>query len=232
LNHINLRRTNALQLIEINGSVLFGVDRDILECVILLFHIYFSSDVPVDIYRLGQIAGDSETGVWNTAEMIPLIICAGGGEMSMLPDDCQCVDWIPVNYAAACVADIAIDPSTRTAPISERVHHIVNPRTISWPELLKHLKAAGLHFTVVPIKDWLRVLLSSPKNPAYVLAGFFQKIFAEGTSFELAKYLTEKTARRTTALEHCPTIDRELVQCYLNYWSETGFLKQGYSRTK
>ncbi len=150
--------------------------------------------------------------------------------MAILPDDCQRIDWIPVNYCAACIADIAVDTSTRTAPTSERVHHILNPHTITWSELLENLKAAGLHFTVVPIKDWLRVLLSNPKNPAYVLAGFFNKIFFEGKTFELSKYLTEKTARRTAAFERCPIINRELVQCYLNYWSEIGFLKQGYSR--
>jgi hypothetical protein len=150
--------------------------------------------------------------------------------MAMLPDDCQRIDWIPVNYCAACIADIAVDTSTRTAPTSERVHHILNSRTITWFELLENLKAAGLHFTVVPIKDWLRVLLSNPKNSAYVLASFFNKIFFEGKEFELSKYLTEKTARRTAAFERCPIINRELVQCYLNYWSEIGFLKQGYSR--
>ena len=186
--------------------------------------------VPVDIYRVGQISGDSDTGVWNISEMIPLIICGSGGEMGMLPDDCQRIDWIPVNYCGACIAEIAADTNTRTAYASERVHHILNPHNISWSDLLENLKAAGLQFKVIPIKDWLQTLLSNPRNPAYVLAGFFHKIFSGGKSFELSKYLTEKTARRTAALQSCPIIDRDLIQRYLNYWSEVGFLKKNYSR--
>lgn len=151
--------------------------------------------------------------------------------MGMLPDDCQRVDWIPVNCCAACIVDIAVDTSTRSAPTCERVHHILNPHVITWSQLIENLKVAGLHFTVVPIKDWLAVLLSNPKNPAYVLGGFFHKIFSDGKNFELAKYLTEKTAQRTPALELCPIINQDLLRRYLDYWSEIGFLKQGYSRS-
>lgn len=150
--------------------------------------------------------------------------------MGMLPDDCQRVDWIPVDYCGSCVVDIAVEISTRTTPKSERVHHIVNPRTISWPDLLENLKAAGLQFKVVSIKDWLQKLLLNPKNPAYVLSGFFHKIFSDGKSFELSKYLTEKTILRSVALQRCPAIDQELIRRYLDYWSEIGFLKSGYIR--
>ena len=185
---------------------------------------FFNSGVPVDIYRLTQISGDSETGVWNTAEMLPLMICAGGGRLGMLPEDGQHIDWIPVNYAAASIVDIALKSSTRVTSQSERVHHILNPNSISWSQLLDYLKLSGLQFKAVPIKEWLHQLLANPNNSAYTLANFFNKIFAEGRKFEISKHNVEKTMQRTATLERCPPITPELIRRYLNYWSEVDFL--------
>ena len=161
--------------------------------------------------------------------MIPLMICAGGGELGVLPDIFQRVDWIPVNYGAACAVDIAINTSTRTALPSERIHHILNPNVISWSQLLEHLKSCGLQFAIVPIEAWMCTLLANPKNAAYVLAGFFEKIFPEDGRLEFPKFRMQKTSRRTAILECCPPMDQALVQCYLNYWWKTNFLKQGYT---
>lgn len=185
----------------------------------------------MDIYRFGQISGDSETGVWNTDEMLSLMICAGGGGMGILPETGRRVDWIPVNYGAACVADIVVDSSTRTAPPSERVHHILHPNAITWSQLLVHLKSCGLKFTVVPTNEWLRQLLANPENPAYILAGFFYKTFGDDKIFTNALYSVEKTIHRTKALVSCPPINQQIVQRYLNYWSEIGFLTNNYTYT-
>lgn len=189
---------------------------------------FLNLGVPVDIYRLTQISGDSDTGVWNTAEMISLMICAVGGQSGILPEDGQNIDWVPVNYAAACIADIAINTTIQTSLRSERVHHIVNPHVISWLQLLEYLRLSGLQFKPVPVEEWLHQLIANPSNPAYTLADFFNKIFAGGKKFELSKYSIEKTIRKTSALENCPPVNQELVRHYLNYWSEIGFLNQGY----
>jgi hypothetical protein len=160
--------------------------------------------------------------------MIPLMICVGGREMGMLPEYGHRIDWIPVNYGAACVADIVINSSTHVTSPSERVHHILNPHVIKWTQLLEHLKSSDLRFTVVSTEEWLRQLLDNPKSPAYALAPFFTKIFSDGKIFELPQFSLHKTVRRTAALEHCPAIDQKLVQRYLEYWLEVGFLKPTY----
>ena len=193
----------------------------------LLVYVYLL-DVPVDIYRFGQICGDSKTGVWNTDEMISLMICGGGGHLGTLPEDGPCVNWIPVNYGAAFVADNIIDINMRTAPASERVHHVLNPHITDWSQLLEYLKSYGLRFTVIPVKEWLELVLTDPKNPLFVLAGFLTKILAESNTFQQVQYDMKKTINRSPALKSCPFINRELVQRYLNYWAEVGFLKQGY----
>lgn len=172
-----------------------------------------------------QISGDSETGVWNTAEMFPLMICAGGGQLGMLPEDGQHIDWIPVNYAAASVVDIALERSAQTTPPAERVHHILNPNSISWCQLLDYLKLAGLQFKVVPIQEWLHQLLANPNTSARTLASFFSKIFADGRKFQISKHNIEKTMQRTATLERCPPLTLELIRRYLNYWSEVHFLQ-------
>ena len=161
--------------------------------------------------------------------MIPLIICSGGGELGVLPNDCEIVDWIPVNYAAASVVDLAMSTNTSIVPPAERVHHILNPNSIDWSQLLEYLKLSGLQFRVIPIEDWLHILLANSKNPAYVLSGFFEKMFGNGKKLDFSKYKMEKTMRRTNLFEQCRAVDQELVQRYLNWWWEIGFLKNGYN---
>ena len=149
--------------------------------------------------------------------------------MGMLPENGPRIDWIPVDYAAACVTDIVTNFTSTALLDSKRVHHILNPHVISWKQFLDHLKSSALQFNVVSTEEWLAKLLANPRNPAYALAGFFQKIFGDGKHFEIAAYSLEKTLQRTTILRQCPPIDENLIRRYLKYWSEIGFLKPNYT---
>lgn len=163
--------------------------------------------------------------------MVSLMICAGGGEMGVLPEDGRLVDWIPVNYAAAGIVDILINTNGEVEPYSKHVYHILNPNIISWSELLEYFKLAGLKFTVVPTKVWLNLLLANPDNPAFTLANYFSKSLGSEVNSKFVKYSTENTLNRTTTLKCCPHIDQKSIQHYLNYWSDVGFLKHGYQRS-
>ncbi|CAF0954297.1 unnamed protein product, partial [Didymodactylos carnosus] len=190
-------------------------------------------DVPVDIYRVGQISGDTLNGVWNTSEMISLIICAGGGDLGKMADVGEAINWIPVNIASSAIVDIAMNTSIFALSKEEHVHHILNPSSITWSEFLTYLHNAGLKFDTVPSHEWLNALLSSSSstNPLTKLASFFEKFYTTGI-FEIAEYETKKTVERSVKLRNCPKIDDYLIGLYLQHWSDCGFLKYGYEPSK
>ena len=177
----------------------------------------------MDIYRVGQISGDSEHGAWNTSEMISLIICIGGGELGQLPSQGQDVRWIPVDMAARSIVEIAMQDHQQ----NDDVHHIVNPHAMPWSTFLDCLRCAGLHFRVANPSEWLSTILAS--NTALVkLSAFFDTFFRSKTGFRIAEYETFKSEARSTCLRSCSVIDEKLIRKYLEFWHCTGFLTHGF----
>ncbi|CAF1019789.1 unnamed protein product, partial [Didymodactylos carnosus] len=121
--------------------------------------------ISVDIYRLGQIYGDTTHGIWNKNELIPLLICCGGGELGVMSSDDRrkTVDWIPIDYASESIVETALNSRLLTND-HDYVHHILNPNTISWLQLLNYLHDAGLKFRIMTTNEWLKVLENNPFN--------------------------------------------------------------------
>ncbi|CAF0799195.1 unnamed protein product [Adineta steineri] len=180
-------------------------------------------NVPVDIYRIGQVSGDSINGAWNTSEMVSLIICIGGGQLGQMPSQGQDVRWIPVDIAALSVVDIALQDYIK----SDDVHHVLNPHSITWSTFLDYLKKAGLHFRIVNPAEWLDMVLKS-ETALVKLSSFFDTFFTSKTGFQISEYETVKTEARSKYLHSCPSINVDLIHKYLKFWHDTGFLTNGY----
>ncbi|CAF1205772.1 unnamed protein product, partial [Didymodactylos carnosus] len=176
----------------------------------------------VDVYRVGQISGDTEYGIWNTSEMIPLIICGGGGQLGQMPDSGQPISWIPVNIVSNCIVDIALQSYSH----DKNVHHLLNPHTIEWSQFLNELSQIGLKFQIISMEKWLQIILqnTSTDNPLMKISSYLES----SSNIRMAHYETKKTTDRTKYFKQCPQIDQKLIRKYLNYWNKIGFLKNGY----
>ena len=62
---------------------------------------FFVVDTPVNIYRVGQISGDSQNGIWNTNEMSPMMIYASAGQLKIMPNVGEHINWLPVDICSA-----------------------------------------------------------------------------------------------------------------------------------
>ncbi|KAF0407949.1 acetyl-CoA synthetase-like protein [Gigaspora margarita] len=187
----------------------------------------------LDIHRVGQVSGDSVTGVWNTREHIPLMI-KGAQIMKIMPDSYSSnVDWIPVDVASQSIVDISLSSPFGNDSDYVRVNHILNPKQVTWNEFLKSLQQSGIDFKIVSNKEWLNTLLNTPeyqnvdKNPIAALSGFFEKAMSE-SSDKSEKYEplfeTQKSSGRSLALFNCQKIDVKLVSLYINNWKRISFL--------
>jgi thioester reductase-like protein len=145
------------------------------------------------VLRIGQIIGDSEFGIWNTTEAIPLMI-QSAVTMGVLPDlDEVCVilrsayspmsatgysdtrtqtpSWLPVDVVARVVLELSGLPGSPNGTFNALhdppvVYHVQNPKVFHWTrDLLPALREAGLFFETVSQREWVARLRRSEPDP-------------------------------------------------------------------
>ncbi|KAJ7695061.1 L-aminoadipate-semialdehyde dehydrogenase [Mycena rosella] len=183
-----------------------------------------SSGVPVGVLRIGQMVGDSVSGVWNETEAWPLMF-KGANTFGALPTIDEHPSWLPVDCAGKGIAEVVLAPHAAKSAV---VYHIVNPDTsASWDDMLAGLKAAGLKFETVDRTEWVQRLATSDsdgvKNPTIKLLPFFQMRYGKVHRRPMV-FLTDETAKAAPSIRASPPISPELVGKWIAHWRETGFL--------
>lgn len=146
------------------------------------------------VLRIGQIIGDSQHGIWNPTEAIPLMLqCATTiGALPKLDDSPL---WLPVDTVAETVSDIVFSPS-QGCDIFNIIHP--GPGHCHWTrDLLPYLRNAGLEFEELSQRDWIARLRSSNPdpgvNPPIKLVDFFaakydtDKLVGKGLEWDTGK---------------------------------------------
>ena len=155
----------------------------------------------VRILRIGQLCGDTATGIWSEREMWPMLIRTSADSRMgpALPRLQRMVDWMPVDIAATAIAEILLSHHT-DATLEEvyEVHNIVNPHPIPWSSLITMLQSsrpalssAGAQIAVIPLADWVARLaaladvgVSPTEIPALKLLGAFEMMVDEEVAGE------------------------------------------------
>lgn len=134
----------------------------------------------ISILRIGQLCGDTQSGVWNVTEAWPLMLSTLKitGSLPALED--EKLAWLPVDIAAQAVLQIAF--STAVANDGKTpVYHLVNEdRTVTWMDLLSWIKELNPNnpFKVVPAREWVTQLENATgeaaTHPARKLLGLWK----------------------------------------------------------
>ena len=174
--------------------------------------------VKARVLRVGQIVGDTQHGIWNATEAIPLQLQTAL-TVGCLPRLPETPSWLPVDVVAQAVMDISLS----SAPSS--VLNVVNRGAFRWTEdLLPMLRAAGLSFEEVSPREWVRRLRESNAdpiaNPPIKLAGFFaSKYDKDMAEFSPSKkYATTEACRLSPALAQAPVLDQNDVNKFVQYF--------------
>lgn len=197
-----------------------GYGQSKFVCEILLNYLMTKKNFPCYIERLGQVAGDTENGVWNTSEQYPLLFI-GGCLMQKMPNLPTVVDWIPVDYASAAIVDIMLRTSQLPASEENSIYHIVNPRLENWSDILQAMKSCGLKFDAINSIEWVEALSKDDTNPAFRLMAFYEDSFKK--DFKMPVWQTKNTCKFTPVLAKSPIINSDLFEKYLNHWKSVGF---------
>lgn len=115
------------------------------------------------VLRIGQIVGDTEFGIWNESDAIPMMI-RSALRLKALPEmreDNDLCSWIPVDTAAAAILDLSWIsdpriPNQREGEHEAMVYNLVSSHTFSWTtRLLPRLETAGLIFERISFAAWI-----------------------------------------------------------------------------
>lgn len=179
--------------------------------------------------RLGQVAGCSSTGYWNSLEHFPLLV-KSSQTLRCLPDFDNVLSWTPVELVAGTLGDLLLNDDAGGP--AEPIYHIDNPVRQPWKEMVGDVLAPELGIpeqNIVPFQEWVRrvrhfVGSVEKDNPAFKLIDFlewsFERMWCGGLLLD-----TEKSRRRSETLSVVRPVADQVTRRHVQYWRDTGFLK-------
>lgn len=190
------------------------------------------SKVPVEIIRVGQIAGPrlktSDTG-WSKHEWIPSLITTSKF-LGLIPDIHVPIDWIPIDDLAHTILEIALEerPAANNGIDKSAIdHHLhiyncVHPKPLPWTALTSALDKNLPGAKVVPLKEWVDILETyepSEKHlgdmPALKLMSFFQGLTKYQQLGHNPSFAVNNTIQASHTMANLPTIDEPLLQRWI-----------------
>lgn len=181
-------------------------------------------NVPVRMYRVGQLCGHSTLGWWNTTEMFPIMIATGLTHLKAMPSFAQqTVNWLPVDICAESIRTVL----TKESLPRYSLHNLVNPAAVPWSQFLDALEqASGIAFERVRMGEWVRRLQNASEEkenvPGARLLGFFEAMVQEEEGESI--FENTKTAAMVPALQSSKAVDADLLGLYMEKWKGVGFV--------
>jgi thioester reductase-like protein len=186
-----------------------------------------SRAIPVCIYRPGNVAGNSQTGICNTTDYLFRMI-KGCIQLGIAPADEMLVDITPVDYVSKALVYLS-----RQKESLGKVFHLVNPYPGYWSNLLDWIVSAGYPLQRIPYLQWRAKLLNlvegSQDNALYPLVAFLPEEQAASPEVPSQSRMLRYDCRNTLAglagtSITCPPIDAALLSTYFAYLVRSGFL--------
>ncbi|TGO13434.1 hypothetical protein BPAE_0739g00020 [Botrytis paeoniae] len=172
--------------------------------------------------RVGQIIGDTQNGIWNSTEAIPLMLQAGL-TIGAIPALDESILWLPVDK----VSKITLEISMSNAPAG--VMNLVAHKPIHWTrELLPKLHQAGLNFEEIGQREWISRLRSSNRdpvaNPPIKLIEFFANKYDNDNIVRQGLQYDTRLARSfSPTLEEAQAPDQKLISKIINRLLQTSW---------
>ncbi|PNP49986.1 hypothetical protein THARTR1_09317 [Trichoderma harzianum] len=182
-----------------------------------------SQGVTARVLRVGQIIGDTEHGVWNAQEAVPMMMQTAV-TIGALPKLQETPSWLPVDVVADAVTDISL--STAGSIFA----NITNPQVFSWTDdLLPALRKCGLVFDEVEPKEWIkRLRASNPDpiaNPPIKLTDFFASKYDKDSFSPSKMFATDVAKSLSPALNKVPNLLDDHVAKFVGYLTERAWKK-------
>ncbi|WBF45733.1 amino acid adenylation domain-containing protein [Serratia rubidaea] len=189
-----------------------------------------SRGIPVTIFRPGLILGHTETGASQSIDYL-LVALRGFLPMGIVPDYPRIFDIVPVDYVAAAIVHISLQPQSR-----DKFFHLFNPDPVTIRQFCDWIQEFGYTFRLVDFEEGRQKALSVPPgHPLYPLVPLIrdadpQPHRALDPDF-MHEVNPELEGRQTFELLACsdiprPQTSKAYAHLILRYLIGTGFLTE------
>lgn len=186
-----------------------------------------SRGVLLTTYRPGLIIGHSETGAWNTADVMSRMLKSWvelGGAPEFIADE---TDMTPVNY----ISDAIVHLSMQKGSLGQ-TFHLANPQRVQLARVAEWMRQFGYPLRSVPFDAWVAELLTRPgttrEDVVSSLVPLFSLTIARGGGNVLkalpAFDCTNTEAGLRDSAIRCASIDDRALKNYFAHFIGRGFI--------
>ncbi|NEP43614.1 MAG: NAD-dependent epimerase/dehydratase family protein, partial [Okeania sp. SIO2H7] len=216
-----IKETDRFNLNSLKGG--YKQSKAVAECLI---NIAQERGMPACIYRVSRITGHSETGITGNLKdtlWSAIKICI---ELGKFPDVEAMENLVPVDYVSRAIVHLSMEEKS-----NGKAFQLSNIQPISWKELIKQIGDLGYNLEKITYEDWLLELKkyasSSRKKElefwSRMLSSSKIKLFSKKPQFDASNAIAALTNTSIT----CPSVDRELLKTYFEYFQKIGYLPRG-----
>ncbi|MET9774611.1 thioester reductase domain-containing protein [Streptomyces sp. NPDC006367] len=178
-----------------------------------------SRGLPVSVYRVDVVCGDSRTGACQTKDFVWLSL-KGLLESGAVPGSLAGVlHMVPVDYVSAAITHLATREDT-----ADRTFHLYNRQDQSFTEFVRHLRSFGYDLPELDWGTWSARVRRDRKNAVVPLLDSFEGMNAgRGTTTYPPIDVSEtELALRGSGIT-CPPVDRALFDKYVDFFVRAGW---------
>jgi amino acid adenylation domain-containing protein/thioester reductase-like protein len=192
-----------------------------------------SRKLPVSIYRLGFVMGDTKTGVTNTTDYMSRMIkgCIQLGSFPDIVDQKQ--EFVSVDYVTKAIVHL----SSQKESLGKAFHLVPLPsQNIDLVKLFELISSYGYQLKKLPYTQWKDELTEqtqhSQENALYPLVPMItERVYQDSFSIvQLYQNTPGYDCKNTldglagTSIA-CPAMDDKLIETYFSYFIRSGFLE-------
>ncbi len=174
--------------------------------------------IPVNSYRPGRIAWDTQTGLWNSNDSLYRLI-HGCLQLGSAPQVERLVEITPVDYVAQAIVALSLQPIGQG-----QAYHILNPNFIQWNQLITWMQELGYPIQHIEHDQWFaqlqQLVQSQPNHSLQPLLAVAPAEAGEVNSYEQQYDQTNSQIGLAQTAIQQPVVDQALLQRFLAQLSQ------------
>lgn len=174
--------------------------------------------IPVSIYRVGRVGGDTRLGACQISDFYWGLIRACI-KLGKIPESGFDENLIPVDSASHSIIQLAL--SSNNPPST---YHILHSEKLSGLTLIESLRSKGYKLETCSFEEWKKAILDQiqkdPDDPASTLAGFLSDSWNENEPQFSSRLTSQKMEKLGITL---PYPDAHWIQKTVDFFIQKGF---------